>query len=152
MTQLHPIQIPFPAQAVKQKATPFPALWDPVRKLWVVHTPEEWVRQLWIAWWLEQGVPAGLIQVEKELKVLGQSRRADIIIYQPDMTPWCMVECKAPQVPLNQNVLDQIGRYNLSAQVPYLVISNGHYTFAFHIDFAQQCFVPLDRLPIYSDH
>ncbi|RYY84520.1 MAG: hypothetical protein EOO15_19185 [Chitinophagaceae bacterium] len=41
-----------------------------------------------------------------------------------------IVECKAPEVPLTQIVLEQALRYNISVPVPYIVITNGKDTLA----------------------
>ena len=52
-------------------------------------------------------------------------KRFDILVYNSSHQPWLMVECKAPQVSLNELVLQQVLRYNLSTPVDYLIITNG---------------------------
>lgn len=56
-------------------------------------------------------------------------RRADILAYRPDGSPFLLVECKAPHIAVTQATLDQAARYNLVMNVPYLLITNGlkHY-------------------------
>jgi predicted type IV restriction endonuclease len=40
-----------------------------------------------------------------------------------------MIECKATAINLSDAALQQVLRYNISVPVPFLVITNGHYTF-----------------------
>jgi hypothetical protein len=42
-----------------------------------------------------------------------------------------IVECKEMNVDLSKKVLDQVLRYNITLQVPYLVITNGSFCIAF---------------------
>lgn len=144
LSYMQPIAVPFRSSLVKQKDD---QLWDPVRQRWVSRTPEEWVRQLWLQLWIEMGVPKGRISVEKGLLVNGQARRTDVVIYDQEYQPWLLLECKAPGVQLNQQVFDQAARYNMTLRVPYLVISNGHYSFAACINQVQKTYHHLDRLP-----
>ena len=48
-------------------------------------------------------------------------------------------------VALNRKVLDQVLSYNLTLQVPYLVITNGSYCYAFEIADGQM--KAIDNLP-----
>ena len=45
-----------------------------------------------------------------------------------------MIECKEMNVALNKAVLNQALRYNINLQVPYIVITNGSYCYAFTTD------------------
>lgn len=105
-------------------------IFDVFRKKYVTLTPEEWVRQHFLAWMhLQKQYPLGLIAVEVSLKYHRLQKRADAIIYGKDGQPLMMVECKAPSVKLTQEVFDQIARYNFSFGVKYLAVTNGlvHY-------------------------
>lgn len=125
-------------------------VFDPLRKKWVVLTPEEWVRQNWIHWLLEQGVPSARIKVEHMLIVLSQSRRADLVVFDRDFNPWMILECKAPEIRLSQAVFDQVARYNLTLQVPYLIVSNGESTYGCRIDYRASTYRFLDTLPDFK--
>jgi hypothetical protein len=106
-----------------------PAIFDTIRKSWVALTEEEWVRQNLIRYLVESlQYPASLVAVEKAILVNGLSKRFDILIYDRQHAPWMLIECKAPQVPLSGEVLQQLLRYHITVPVPYLVLSNGTQT------------------------
>lgn len=101
-------------------------LYDPIRRQWVADQPEEEVRQHLIRWLIEarEIVPA-LISVEKEIRYRGQRRRFDLVIFDRQGKPWMLCECKAPEVALSQQTVNQIARYNLELQAPHLLLTNG---------------------------
>jgi hypothetical protein len=101
-------------------------IFDELRKTWLVLTPEEWVRQNFIRYLTKiKHYPATLIAIEKQLKLGELVKRFDLLIYNSNHQPWMMVECKAMEVRLDQKVLEQILRYNISVPVKYLIITNG---------------------------
>jgi hypothetical protein len=107
-------------------------IFDEVRKRWVILTPEEWVRQNFLQYLIHvKKYPASLIAIEKEIKLGDLKKRFDIVVYDNASTPWMIIECKEMTVDLNKKVLDQILRYNITLQVPYLIITNGSYCMAF---------------------
>lgn len=107
-------------------------IFDEIRKRWVVLTPEEWVRQNFLQYLTQiKKYPASLIAVEKEIKVGELKKRFDIVIYDAETRPWMIVECKEMNVKLDKAVLDQALRYNITLNVPYLVITNGSYCMAY---------------------
>ncbi|MDD4848870.1 MAG: type I restriction enzyme HsdR N-terminal domain-containing protein [Bacteroidales bacterium] len=105
-------------------------IFDIVRKKYVSLTPEEWVRQHLIRFLIqERAVPMGRIKIEKILKIQTLNRRADVVVYDDYAKPLLIVECKAPQVKINQNVFNQISCYNKALNVNHLIVTNGidHY-------------------------
>lgn len=100
-----------------------------IRKQWLLLTEEEWVRQNFVAY-LVNGLkyPATLIALEKELLLNDLKKRFDILVYNTDHNPWMLVECKEPTVVLNETVLQQALRYNVSVPVNYIVLTNGNHT------------------------
>jgi len=107
-------------------------IFDALRKRWVILTPEEWVRQNFLQYLIHvKKYPASLIAIEKEIKLGDLKKRFDIVVYDAVTKPWMIVECKEMNVNLDKNVLDQVLRYNITMQVPYLVITNGSYCMAF---------------------
>jgi hypothetical protein len=117
-------------------------IFDGIRKRWVRLTPEEWVRQNVIQFLvLVQHIPAALISVEKEILLNGIKKRFDILIFDEDHQPKILVECKSMEVDLQSNVLEQVLRYHVSVPVPYLLLTNGSYTYGW--EKKEHQFVPL---------
>jgi hypothetical protein len=101
-------------------------IFDPVRKKYVALTPEEWVRQHVLQYLLSgKNFPTGLTSVEGSIDLYKTKKRYDIAVFSRDAKPLLIVECKAPEVTLNQAVVDQIIRYNLVLDAPWLFITNG---------------------------
>lgn len=98
-----------------------------VRKKWFRITPEEWVRQNFILFLTEvKNVPLSLIAVEKKVQVGHLNQRFDLVIFNRQALPACIVECKEQGVSLKAEVLLQVLRYNQQLQVEYLAITNGN--------------------------
>lgn len=129
-----------------------PSIYDPVRGRYVRLTPEEWVRQHFVQYLIQElDVPAGLVAVEAAFQFQDQPRRADIIAHDRQGAPLLLVECKAPRVSVDQDAFDQCARYNIVLGAPYLVVTNGLTHYACAIDFDDQSYTFLDDLPPY-DH
>jgi len=125
-------------------------IWDPIRKKYLVPQPEELVRQLLILYLTQKlDYPISRIQVEKSLKVLGQYKRYDIIVYDQDIQPYLLVECKSHKEPINQSVIDQVARYNITLKAPYLLVTNGVQSYCCAIDKATNDIQFLDKIPSY---
>jgi hypothetical protein len=105
-------------------------VFDAIRKTWLLLTEEEWVRQNFIQYLVEMlHYPATLIAVEKELVLNDLKKRFDILVYDRQHQPWMLVECKAPQIELDDAALEQVLRYHMSIPVSFLVITNGKTTY-----------------------
>ena len=141
------IKINYPKYQPKIKTTGNKEfIFDEVRKRWVILTPEEWVRQNFLQYLIViKKYPAALIAVEKAIELGDVKKRFDIVLYDNNHRPWMIIECKEMAVALNRKVLDQVLRYNLTLQVPYLVITNGSYCYAFEIADGQM--KAIDNLP-----
>lgn len=99
---------------------------DIVRRRYVALTPEEYVRQHVIhALHYQLGYPLEILQVEGAITLNGMTKRCDIVVYDREVKPLMIVECKRPDVPINQKVLDQANRYNRLLRVPYIYLTNG---------------------------
>ncbi len=119
------ISYPEPAFRIK-KENGKEFIFDPLRKKWLVLTPEEWVRQNFLQYLLQvKKYPAALIAVEKEILLGELKKRFDILVYNKEYQPWMMVECKAMEIKLDEMVLEQVLRYNISVPVEFMVITNG---------------------------
>lgn len=126
-------------------------LYAPLRKRYLVAQPEEVVRQLLLLFLIEaRGFPKLRLREEKQIDVHGLRRRCDIVAYDAAVRPLFIVECKAPYVPLNQAVFEQIAQYNMALRVPYLMVSNGQSSYVCRIDFERADFDFLEELPTYQ--
>ena len=106
-------------------------IFDFIRKQWLLLNEEEWVRQNFIQFLVQElKYPLGLIAVEKEIQLGELKKRFDILVYDRDHKPWMLVECKAGEIALDEKVLHQVLRYNISMPANFLVITNGQFTCA----------------------
>ena len=127
-------------------------IFDIIRKKFVVLTPEEWVRQHAVRFLLQdRGYPQSLMNVEKRIQINHLTKRYDIVIYRPDGSIFLVVECKAPQVRITQEVFDQIARYNLTLNAQYLMVTNGITHYYCQMDYQQSQYHFLKELPHYND-
>ena len=102
------------------------AIFDIIRKKFILLTPEEWVRQH-VVWFLieEKKYPKSLVNVEKVITLNGLTKRYDIVVYNKNGGIEILVECKAPSVKIDQTTFDQIARYNMVLNANYLMVTNG---------------------------
>ena len=106
-------------------------IFDFIRKQWLLLNEEEWVRQNFIQFLVQElKYPLQLIAVEKEIQLGDLKKRFDILVYDREHKPWMLIECKAGEITLDEKVLHQVLRYNISMPATFLVITNGHHTYA----------------------
>jgi hypothetical protein len=110
-------------------------VFDEIRRKWLQLTPEEWVRQHLVHYLVKHlGYPASSIAIEKELRLNDTKKRFDVVVFNRRLQPFLIVECKAPYIALNHEVIQQAQRYNLILKAPFLMISNGVNDLVFTID------------------
>ncbi|HLO73337.1 MAG TPA: type I restriction enzyme HsdR N-terminal domain-containing protein [Flavobacterium sp.] len=128
------------------------AIFDEIRKKFILLTPEEWVRQHVVQFLLQdKKYPKSYINVEKLIKINNLSKRYDGVVFQPNGEIFLLIECKAPDVPITQNTFDQIARYNLVLKAKYLMVTNGLNHYFCQMDFENEKYVFLKELPEYSN-
>jgi hypothetical protein len=105
-------------------------VFDPVRKRWLILTPEEFVRQSLLQYLLKvMHYPTSLIAIERKIMVGKVAKRYDLVVFGQDHKPWMLVECKEPEVVLTESALYQLLNYHRTLGCPYWVLTNGHQTF-----------------------
>jgi len=107
-------------------------VWDQLRGKWLELTPEEWVRRHVINYFTDHlGCCARLIVQEYPIELNRQPQRADIVLFDSDNKPLILVECKAPDVAIDDSVLAQAVRYNSVVQASQIMLTNGieHYVY-----------------------
>lgn len=126
-------------------------IFDNLRKKYVVLTPEEWVRQHFVTFLIqEKKYPVSLIAVEKQLTVNKLKKRTDILVFSVEGSPHIIVECKAPSVKITQATFDQIARYNLQLQATYLIVTNGLQHYYCLLDTENECYHFLQDIPEFT--
>jgi len=142
------ISINYPEYPFKiQKEAGKDQIFDPLRKSWVVLTPEEWVRQNFIQYLIQvKNYPSTLIAIEKTIQLGELKKRFDIIVYKND-SPWLLIECKEANVPITEKTLKQILQYQQVVEADYLVMTNGHTTYGAKIETGKLHY--LQSLPDY---
>ena len=123
-------------------------VWCVVRKKTLVLTPEEWVRQHLVHYLInDKHVPIGLIAAEMPLKVNDLDRRCDVVVFNRSGQPVLIVECKAPEIGLDEKVFQQIAHYNFSLGADLLMVTNGLHHVVSRIDREENRLVMLEGLP-----
>jgi len=123
-------------------------IFDDIRKKNIFLTPEEWVRQHFVKFLInEQGYSKSLIAIEKEIKVNNLKKRFDILVFNNKGEHELIVECKAPKIKISQNTFDQIARYNLELKAKYLIVTNGLDHYYCIMDFENKKYVFLENCP-----
>ncbi len=127
------------------------SIFDAIRKKFVILQPEEWVRQHCIQFLFnEKKFPKSHINIEKKITINQLTKRYDIVVFNPDGSIHLMVECKAPNVMINQSTFDQIARYNLALNATYLMVTNGLNHYYCQMDYKEQRYQFLENLPSYQ--
>lgn len=147
-----PLNLPPRQLALERDANGTLRVLDPLRRKRVVLTPEEWVRQHFVAHLVaDRGYPSGLIGNEVGLRLNGLQRRCDSVVWsQADGSPLMLLEYKAPSVRITRRVFDQIVRYNMVFRAPYLIVSNGLEHYCCRVDFLTGSYTFLPGIPDYS--
>lgn len=125
-------------------------VYDPLRKRWVLLTPEEHVRQLLIQYLSGiAGYPPAFMAAEKQVRLRHLNRRFDLLVFNRQHQPWMLAECKEPGVPLTDAALHQLLAYHSQIPCRYWLLTNGLETFC--ADSAdRQNIVWLHALPAYD--
>jgi hypothetical protein len=127
-------------------------IFDNIRKKYVLLTEEEYVRQNFIQYLInEKGYSKSLIKVETGLKLNNLNKRSDIVIYNNKGKAIMIVECKSPNIIIGQDVFDQIARYNMTLKVEYLIVTNGINHYCCKIDYINMNYSFIDNIPEYKE-
>jgi hypothetical protein len=127
------------------------AIFDIVRKKYIILTPEEWVRQHFIHFLINKyQYPRSLIKIESGIRFNDITGRSDIIVYDRKGQVFLLVECKAPTIPLSNVVFEQASRYNQDYKAKYLLITNGLQHFCCEINHQTNSYTYMNDIPIFQ--
>ncbi|WP_017754964.1 type I restriction enzyme HsdR N-terminal domain-containing protein [Calidifontibacillus oryziterrae] len=129
-----------------------------VRKKLIVLTPEEEVRQSTIEFLTSQmNVPLDKIEIEVPMSYFkkGAKGRADIIVSGIDedgyLVAVLIVECKAPTIPLTDDVFEQAVSYDNIVLADTILLTNGNKKEFEHWVESEKRYCPLTDTPTYLE-
>ena len=126
-------------------------IFDEIRKKYIELTPEEWVRQNCVKFLInDRKFKRNLISIEKRIKLNNTVKRFDILVHDNYGNCNLLVECKAPNVKINQDSFDQILRYNQVINAKFLMITNGIINYYCKINKLQNKIEFLKNIPVYK--
>ena len=126
-------------------------IFDPIRKKWLFLTPEEWVRVHCIFYLVEiKKYPASLMRIEKELSLYNTKKRFDILVAGLNLKPLILVECKAPNIIIDQKSFDQIITYDKVINAKYLMLTNGIINYYCEVNKIDKKINFLKDIPVYK--
>lgn len=100
-------------------------IYDITRKSWLLLTPEEWVRQHWVHYFVKmKGFSTSALVSERKIEVNGLTKRIDLLITKKAQ-PKILIECKAPHIALSEKTFEQTARYNSVVQAEQIILTNG---------------------------
>ena len=127
-------------------------VYDIIRMRFVKCTPEEYVRQALINYLVNDlHYPKELMSIENEIIINKQSRRFDLVIFSRNISPLLLVEVKAPNVSINENVLYQLAQYNYSVKSQYWLLTNGLALYFMKYDNQINKIIIKNELPKWED-
>lgn len=127
-------------------------VFDTLRKKYVALTPEEMVRQHFVAWMVNQlHYPSSLMANEISITLNNTQKRCDTVVFEKSGKPLMIVEYKAPDIKISQAVFDQIARYNMVLDARFLVVSNGLSHYCCEMDYENASYRFLSTVPDYLE-
>jgi len=127
-------------------------IYDIIRMRFVRCTPEEYVRQALINYLVNDlHYPKDLMSIENEIFINKQSKRFDLVIFSRNISPLLLVEIKAQNVPINENVLYQLSQYNYSIKSMYWLLTNGLTLYFMKYDTQNNKIIIKNQIPKWED-
>jgi len=116
---------------------------DEIRRKFVKLTPEEFVRQNFIKYLInEKKWPESLLSIEKQIEINNNKFRCDIVGYK-NFVADLIVECKAPDVKIDEKTFAQAIDYFYKLKPKYIAVTNGitHFYIEFSDDRSSYSFI-----------
>jgi type I site-specific restriction-modification system R (restriction) subunit len=127
-------------------------VFDRLRKQFVRLTPEEFVRQNFVSYLITyKNYPKSRLANEIGIELGNVKKRCDTVLYDKYLHPLMIIEYKAPSVIIKQTAFDQITRYNMCLNVPWLIVSNGIQHYCCRIDYEKKEYFFYKEIPIYGE-
>lgn len=145
-----PPKLNFPAIKLRaQRRDGYTMVYDSVRNMYVVLTPEEWVRRHLVEYLVTYcKVPLRSIVEEYPVALNGMAQRADVVVMDSQARPLILAECKAPEIKLTQDTILQATRYNAVVDARYIILTNGMTHFCY--EKGEAGYVQLSSFPSFE--
>lgn len=156
----YPVTVPFREEKVPEIHVDFSGTsryLDPIRLKGVQVAPEETVRQQVISHLLDTlGYPKDSLRVEESLSHIDKKLRGrvDILVSQRDagqIHNLMVIECKAPDIPLEGAPIRQLLHYNSFLHAQYVLVTNGVFSLVYEFDSKKNMYNPVSKIPSYDD-
>ncbi len=127
-------------------------VYNRIRSMYIVLTPEEWVRRHLVEFLiLHCKAPLRSIVEEHPVSINGMAQRADVVVMDNNARPLLLAECKSPDIDFSNNhvlheVFLQASRYNAILKARYVVLTNGIQHFCYEC--CNNEYVALKHFPV----
>ncbi len=151
MTNLPELNLPETRLSINKSGSRL-MVFDRFRNKQLVLTPEEWVRQNFLVYLVDYlNYPAGLLSIERSLKISGRNKRFDAVFYNKAGYPVLILEFKAPDVKITQAAFNQAAVYNSVLNVNFMIVTNGIEHYIAKINQYNGKAVFLDSIPDFNE-
>lgn len=149
---MHKLNLPLYQFNIIEKENNKLQIFDEIRRKYVALNPEEWVRQNFVKYLIEEKkFPKGLIAIEMAIDISKNTNRCDIVCFNKEAKAVVIVECKAPKLKINKEVFEQTARYNMNLKTKYVIMTNGMSHYCCMIDYIEKKVVYLKDIPMFSE-
>ncbi len=127
-------------------------VFDRVRGIYVVLTPEEWVRRHLVEYLIGRckASPHAIVE-EYIVELNSMAQRADVVVLNAEAQPLLLAECKATDIDFKRRevlneVFQQATRYNAVVKARYVLLTNGLQHFCYEA--TDNGYKPLSAFPM----
>lgn len=146
---MYPLNLPTINPTLKKEEGKI-SIFDIIRKKYIILTPEEWVRQHFVHYLINDlKYPRSLFRLEGSLTYNKMQKRSDILIRDREGKAWMLIECKSPVIKLTQRAFNQIAVYNMTIGAKYLAVTNGMVHYCCEAVKAGEEVVNLNEFPVF---
>ena len=97
---------------------------------------------------IDHGVSKTHIGVEKKIIINKLTKRFDMVVFNSNGTVKLLIECKAPNIKINQKVFDQTLIYNKVLNSKFMMITKGIIHYFFKIDNSTKTYNFIKEFPL----
>ena len=123
-------------------------IWDIIRKKYLTLTSEEWVRQHFVHYLINnKSVASNRILIERKVHTAQKRSRFDIAVTADAENFSIIIECKSSEIELNEEAAYQMQRYAYELKPEFLVLTNGLQHLIFQWNILESNYHQIKNLP-----